>query len=416
MTSKAKTIENIMQYSFILILLLTTLTLTISCNEDEETTCTETTWFQDSDDDGLGDPLVSQDACEQPTGYVANDNDPDDNSCTTSTWYQDADGDGLGNPLVSLDACSQPEGYVANANDNDDTGNNSCTNSANVPPVDQDRGECTEGLAFTNSVSVTTTGALRIITANNIPDHMVGLFGNVPGSLNPNAISAQSSSYEISLNPTANASFVSLLGTGAGPNGGPQYSFGVLLNGVELDPIAAEPWPHTGAMGPNVNWEWNLEALNVQIGLDCNSAHVQPNGKYHYHGKPTLYLDDLNTSSTEMTLIGYAADGFPIYYKYAYSNASDNGSAIKAMTSSYQLKAGERPGDGDTAPCGGYTGVYSNDYEFVNGLGTLDEANGRTGVTPEYPGGTYYYVLTDEFPSIPRYLRGTPSQDFKIGM
>ena len=86
------------------------------------------------------------------------------------------------------------------------------------------------------------------------------------------------------------------------------------------------------------------------------------------------------------------------------------------MTPSYQLKSGDRPGDGSSAPCGTYNGVYSNDYEYVNGLGTLDEANGKTGVTPEYPLGTYYYVVTDDFPSVPRYFRGTPSSDFKIGM
>jgi hypothetical protein len=30
-------------------------------------------------------------------------------------------------------------------------------------------------------------------------------------------------------------------------------------------------------MSSSVNWEWNLEALNVQIGLDCNSVHVKYN-------------------------------------------------------------------------------------------------------------------------------------------
>ena len=85
------------------------------------------------------------------------------------------------------------------------------------------------------------------------------------------------------------------------------------------------------------------------------------------------------------------------------------------MSSSYNLKAGSRPGDGITAPCGAYDGVYVNDYEYVAEGGTLDEANGRSGVTPEYPGGTYYYVITDEFPGIPRYFKGTPSNDFRIG-
>ena len=50
----------------------------------------------------------------------------------------------------------------------------------------------------------------------------------------------------------------------------------------------------------------------------------------------------------------------------------------------------------------------------MDGRGQLDEANGRIGVTPEFPNGTYYYVLTEDFPGIPRYLAGTPSNDFKL--
>jgi hypothetical protein len=238
---------------------------------------------------------------------------------------------------------------------------------------------------------------------------MVGLFGQGAGSLNPNAITEQNETYTITTSPENTGNLIATLGAN-----GPDYRFGILLNGVELDPVAAEPFPHGDMMDPNINWEWNLEALNVNLGLDCNSAHVQPSGQYHYHGKPTLYLENSNISSTEMTLIGYAADGFPIYYKYAYSDASDSSSNVITMTSSYQLKSGERPGDGVTAPCGEYNGIYSADYEYVEGVGTLGEANGRTGVTPEYPNGTFYYVLTDEFPSIPRYFRGTPSNDFAL--
>ena len=53
------------------------------------------------------------------------------------------------------------------------------------------------------------------------------------------------------------------------------------------------------------------------------------------------------------------------------------------------------------------------DYEYVAGLGDLDECNGRYGVTPEFPQGTYYYVVTSEFPSIPRMWRGEPSESVR---
>ena len=276
-------------------------------------------------------------------------------------------------------------------------------------------GACSEVLSITSQYSETISETTRTIVVNSIPNHKVGLFGKVSGSLNPNAIVEAVQTLNITAIPAENSTYIALLSTtGSGPNLGPQYSFGVLFSGVELDPIPAEPFPHEGMMSANVNWEWNLEALNVDIGLDCNYAHVQPSGKYHYHGKPTLYLEELEITANTMTLIGYAADGFPIYYKYAYTEAEDNGSEVIQMTSSYQLKTGDRPGDGVTAPCGKYTGVYSFDYEYIDGLGTLDQANGRTGVTPEYPTGTYYYIITDDFPSIPRYFRGTPSSDFRI--
>ena len=298
-------------------------------------------------------------------------------------------------------SCSDKE-----ADDNNSAANTDCNE---LIVVDTSRGACTETLGYANEFSMSTSGDLRKITANNIPAHNVGLFGNVSGSINPNAISAQNSSYDIDLTPAKANAKTQLL------NNGPTYSFGILLNGVEVDPIAAEPWPHTKPVTNSHNWTWNLEATMVNIGLDCNTAHVQPTGKYHYHGVPGLYLESLSPSASEMLLVGWAADGFPIYYMYGHSSASDSTSAVKSLGSSYQMKTGERPGDGDSAPCGEYTGTYTADYEYVDGLGELDECNGRDGVTPEFPGGTYYYVITKEYPGIPRCFVGIPSNDFKIG-
>ena len=291
-----------------------------------------------------------------------------------------------------------------------DTSSNDSTNDCNeLIAVDSSRGECSETLNIANEFSIATSGDLRKITANNIPAHDVGLFGNSPGALNPNSITEQNSRYDIDLTPSMANSKTYLL------NNGPTYSFGILLNGVEVDPVAAEPWPHTKPVSNSHNWDWNLEATMVDIGLDCNTAHVQPTGKYHYHGVPNLYLESITSNSNEMLHVGWAADGYPIYYSTGYSNANDNLSSVKTLISSYQLKLGDRPGDGDSAPCGPHTGVYSADYEYAEGLGDLDECNGREGVTPEFPEGTYYYVITNEFPGVPRCFVGTPSNDFKIG-
>lgn len=113
-----------------------------------------------------------------------------------------------------------------------------------------------------------------------------------------------------------------------------------------------------------------------------------------------------------MVLVGYAADGFPVYSEYAHEDADDASSQLRKMKPSYRLKEGTRPG-GDDSPGGRYDGTYNQDFEYVEGLGDLDACNGRTGVTPEYPDGTYYYVLTEDFPMIPRAFRGTPDESFE---
>ena len=53
-----------------------------SCADDDP--CTETTWYEDSDGDGLGNPDIFQSACEQPTGYVTDNSDTDDTDSTTT--------------------------------------------------------------------------------------------------------------------------------------------------------------------------------------------------------------------------------------------------------------------------------------------------------------------------------------------
>ena len=307
--------------------------------------------------------------------------------------------------VMLFSACNEPEEEQVELRRN-----LNCTDVDQVEPLGQ-RGECSQTLSFTNQVSISQAQGQRVISSNSIPDHRVGLFGRVNGSLNPNAIAPVSDTYHIPLVPSLSGTTTWLLST----NVGPQYEFGVLLNGVLLDPEAAEPWPHDGIFSASSkNWEWNLDAMSINLGLDCNNAHVQPSGKYHHHGAPNLYLESMNVPVNAMTLVGFAADGFPIYYAYGYHTSIDPNSPVVELESSYRLKSGERPGDGESAPCGAYSGIYTNDYEYVAGLGDLDECNGRTGVTPEYPNGTYYYVITNNYPYLSRCLKGSPSNDFRM--
>jgi len=70
------------------------------------------------------------------------------------------------------------------------------------------------------------------------------------------------------------------------------------------------------------------------------------------------------------------------------------------------------------APCGPYTGKYTVDYEYISGLGDLDECNGiESEVTLETELGVetfaYYYVVTSSFPQVGRCLKGNTSDDFE---
>jgi hypothetical protein len=239
----------------------------------------------------------------------------------------------------------------------------------------------------TNKVKIEIKDDFRLITANSIPKHLVGKF---PNDGNPNEISAQEVEIKLPLKPEAREQ--------SSPARG---SVGILLNGVYLEPGTAEFW---GAQGS----AWNYEALGgaIDLGLDVNHAHVQPTGKYHYHGKPTGYLKDVEFSPQKHSpLIGWAFDGFPIYALYGYEDPKDPTSKIVEMTSSFKLKSGNRP-DTINDPGGKYDGAFVQDYEYAKDSGKLDDCNGRFTITPEFPEGTYAYFLTNQWPVILRNFRG----------
>ena len=272
--------------------------------------------------------------------------------------------------------------------------------------IQLDASDCTvdieNSLGVTSSYSESIEGNIRAISINDIPSHNVGTFPTATDRRigNPNTISEQNNSYSTTTLPTLANSSTSAQG----------WVNGVLFSGVGIEVYTAESF--TGFTG-ETNRDWNRNALQSvdDLGLDCNNAHVQPTGQYHYHGLPAAYGSDLQANGTEMVKIGYAADGFAFYYLY-YEN--DNGSIVQAEAS-YELKSGDRGGDGISAPSGAYDGEYFQDYEFVEGSGDLDECNGRFGPTPDNPEGEYYYVVTADFPSFPLCFSGTPDDSFRFG-
>ena len=184
---------------------------------------------------------------------------------------------------------------------------------------------------------------------------------------------------------------------------------GYVLNGVKIDAGTGGSCEDfgEGCSGGNNSGNWNLEALghdSFDFGADENNAHVQPGGAYHYHGMPEGFVEKQGGNSSAMTLIAWAADGFPIYARYGYSVADDASSDIRSINGSYQLVdtiADTRP------PVDVYEmGTFQQDWVYVAGSGDLDECNGRFGVTPEFPGGIYHYYATDSYPYFQRCVKG----------
>ena len=204
---------------------------------------------------------------------------------------------------------------------------------------------------------------------------------------------------------------------------------------------------------------WNRDAYeNESVTFDSANAH-QASDTYHYHANPTAlrYLlgDHVNYNTNNNTytekvglpinhspIIGWVADGYPIYGPYGYSDPHNMESGIKRMTSGYKKRAvidrtsypawASRIYDINSLTAAEYgptinlqfpLGHYIEDYEYMGDLGLtqgidydLDEHNGRFCTTPDFPNGTYAYFITcedDGTPTFPynvgRAYKGTPT-------
>ena len=249
-----------------------------------------------------------------------------------------------------------------------------------------------QSVTFSGQVTLTATGtatgAQCTISSNSIPNHD---FNDAARGF-PNNVGEVNESFTFTANPSPAASTTPLT---------IDRDNAILLNGVKVDVLAAACFgvgnERTGCN--DVNQPWRFDPMHGPNGfnVDMNNAHAQPDGAYHYHGPPPIFNGD---SETPSGVIGFAADGYPIFGPYF-----DAGGTIRPATSSYRLKSGERPtGAGD--PGGPYDGTYRDDYEYVAGQGDLDACNGMS------VNGQYGYYVTTGFPYLVGCYTGTPDASF----
>jgi hypothetical protein len=130
-----------------------------------------TVWYADADGDGRGNAAVSQMACTQPTGYVADNTDCDDTDpgvWQTGDFYVDADSDGytVGGLVSVCYGNTTPAGYSTTSNGTDCDDNNGAVWQSAVLHVDSDGDGYdagTESVCFGVSIpvgySATTNGS-----------------------------------------------------------------------------------------------------------------------------------------------------------------------------------------------------------------------------------------------------------------
>jgi len=317
------------------------------------------------------------------------------------TWYQDNDEDGLGNPDVSFTDCDAPAGYVSNADDTDDTVVEGSI--AFKPSLFSSFSRVSDFELVDCTLADGTDTKCYKVVYKNLPEEwgpgcpedetQVGGLGIYNGNTNPGLRALDASLWAdfatdgfdiINDDGTINIQV---------PEGGPGSGFinpgnpdlnascldAFLVESFELTylipaiPVKANTTTRIDRMGfwgisldgfplgPEPPAAVNQGATGAAIpALGPCGGHPQPAGPFHYHlvpqevnnlldehGITNVSCDFITQSST--TILGFAIDGFPIY-----GSLEPDGS---------------EPQD-------------------------LDQCRGHFGVTPDYPDGIYHYHIS----------------------
>ncbi len=200
---------------------------------------------------------------------------------------------------------------------------------------------------FTGNVSVSIDDGTIIIQTDGLPNHTSPYWGE-----GHELYEAPHQGMVVNPNRIADQDLTfripSQPSIAASPSDTSLGAIGIAVNGV--------PFYNQYAGINRVTNEWLPLDDEIQ-SFDSKNGHPQNFGQYHYHFEP-LYL----TIADNSTFLGFALDGFPIY------------------------------------------GPRNNDDSAL----ALDECNGETHATGEYPEGIYHYHITQVVPYILGCFRGTP--------
>ena len=320
------------------------------------------------------------------------------------------------------------------------------------------------------------------ISTNNFPDDSIVLTGNFPNVNNDTPISQQDLLFTYPYRAGTNQ---------AGQHESIKFSagtIGITLPGIVINGVSNQVtvngqndtvW-HYDVNQTLINGQDQYGGQTIEGGLYAytNGKFITANAWGNVSGFTSGYLD---TATGHSKLIGFSADGYPIYGPFGYLNPEDKNSGAVRMTSSYQFATtitspsrpqpvevtvtantvssnfitvnstfGINPGMrvtintggipsgsvwvidnslksaqglpefvgainqiklssnvslsiGDTVKFEFLPGAFIEDYEYAEGVGSLDQYNGRFCVTPEFPTGTYAYFITETLAGAPVY-------------
>ena len=343
-----------------------------SCDKDDDATCTEITWYEDADGDGLGNPNISQRACEQPTGYVSNSDDTDDANASTS---------------YSIDASFfNSTSLISFSTVNCNLENGSTTTCYELVfhsnPV-EDGPYCPQTIDDIGGVGIydgNTNPGFQVMK-KSLWDAMeadgydiVDADGNINIVDPANMSGPPPSGACLEATPDDNLILTFLIPTNPELLSSPDMLQTVENLGVSVDgiPLTGNPPSATQSMGGMPGGGGAIPSI------DPCGGHIDPFGYYHLHFAPeemnnVLAAYDITEvscthfSQSETALVGFAKDGFPIY-----ASKDSDGSA---------------PSD-------------------------LDSCNGHISATAHFPDGVYHYhASSTEAPNVPPCLVGASANN-----